>query len=87
MKDVDQLLGIMSDLNPEAVYPSDMKEAIIGYVERFGTAPLVLLDRDKCIDILIKGGMTFEDAQEYFEYNTIGSWVGEGTPVFATLIN
>ena len=30
--------------------------------------------------------MDYEEAQEYFEFNTIGSQVGEGTPAFATLI-
>jgi len=28
---------------------------------------------------------TREDAEEYFEFNTIGGWVGDGTPAFATL--
>ena len=27
-------------------------------------------------------GMTDAEAVEYFEFNTIGSWMGEGTPIF-----
>ena len=34
----------------------------------------------KCIDVLIKDGMTVEEAVEYFEFNTVGAWVGEHTP-------
>jgi len=26
--------------------------------------------------------MTQEDAQEFFEFNQFGAWVGEGTPCF-----
>ena len=29
--------------------------------------------------------MSEEEAQEYFEHNTIGAWVGEGTPLFIHL--
>jgi len=46
-----------------------------------------LLDRDKCIDILIKRDrMSYEEADDFFEFNAVGSWMGEGTPCFATLI-
>ena len=30
----------------------------------------------------MKEGMTDEEAVEYFEYNVVGSWMGEGTPIF-----
>jgi hypothetical protein len=56
-------------------------------VERFGMRPVILLDRDKCISIFVeRDGMTHEEAEEYFEFNIIEAWVGEGTPCFATLI-
>lgn len=83
---IDEFLEAMGDINPESQYPTDMKEAIIGYVERFGMEPQILLDRTKCIKILMKDGMTREEAQEFFEFNTIGSYVGEGTPCFATFV-
>ena len=82
---VDDLLERISDINCEALYPTDMKDAVIGMVERFGMQPLVLLDRDKCIEILMRDDMDAEEAEEFFEYNTIGSWLGDGTPCFATI--
>jgi hypothetical protein len=49
--------------------------------------PQILLDKKKCIDILMKQGMELEEANEYFEFNIIGSFMGkERTPCFATLI-
>jgi hypothetical protein len=31
---------------------------------------------------LVSQGMTEEEAQEYFDYNIIGAYVGERTPCF-----
>ena len=85
---IKYFLDHMQDINPDALYPTDMKDAIIGYVERAGMSPQILLDREKCIDCLVKGGIKVrDDAEEFFEYNTIGSFMGkEVTPCFATLI-
>jgi hypothetical protein len=86
MSQIDTVLEYIHEQNEEALYPTDLKDAVIGMVERFGMSPQVLLDRDKCISIFMKrDGMTREDAEEFFEVNTIGAWIGEGTPCFATL--
>ena len=29
--------------------------------------------------------MNEEEAEEYFEFNILGSWMGEGTPIFVHL--
>ena len=61
-------------------------EAIIGTVERCGqTEAVILYDKEKVIEKLMKD-MQFEDAVDYFEYNILGAYVGEGTPAFATLV-
>lgn len=83
---MDDFLDFMSEINPEALYPTDLDDAIIGFVERFGQQPLILLDKNKCLEIFQKrDGMTPEEALEFFEFNVIGAWMGEGTPCFATL--
>jgi hypothetical protein len=43
--------------------------------------PVVAYDRTIVIDILARE-MTREEAEEFFEFNTIGSWMGDLTPVF-----
>ena len=35
----------------------------------------------KCIEILVLQGMSVEEAIEYFDFNTKGSYVGEKTPI------
>ncbi len=63
--------------------------ALIGLVTRFGFEnPVALYDQDKCIQILMeRDGMDYEGAVEFFEFNTLGAWVGEMTPAFARLVS
>lgn len=84
---IKEIFEHLKEIDVEALYPTDLKGAIIGVVERFGMQPLILLDREKCIEIFMnRDGMTEEEAEEFFEFNTIGAWMGDGTPCFATLI-
>ena len=66
----------------EALLADGFDAAIVGIGERCGQPPIVVYDAEKCIDILIEGGMSREDAEEYFGFNTLGAWMGEGTPLF-----
>jgi hypothetical protein len=43
-------------------------------------------DIDRIIDILIEDGMSYDDAVEFYQYNIVGSYVGENTPSFVRLI-
>lgn len=58
-------------------------EAIIGVGRRCGQPTIVVYDADKCRRILqkrMKGDPI--DADEYFEFNVVGAWMGENTPIF-----
>tara|TARA_R100000234_G_scaffold89915_1_gene58161 strand:+ start:407 stop:643 length:237 start_codon:yes stop_codon:yes gene_type:complete len=58
------------------------EEALIGYGNQFNNH-VAIYDREKCINILMqRDGMDLEEAEEYFEYNVQGSYVGKETPVF-----
>jgi hypothetical protein len=57
--------------------------AFIGFMWRFGqNEPIAAYSQKKIIENLMADGMTFDEAQEYFEFNIIGAWVGSGTPCF-----
>jgi hypothetical protein len=57
--------------------------ALMGYAQRPGQPPVAVYDRATCIDILMdRDGLSFEEAEEFFEFNVVGAWVGEGTPCF-----
>lgn len=46
----------------------------------------IVYDIYKIIDILIKDGMTDDEAIELYEYNIAGSYVGENMPSFIRLL-
>jgi len=66
----------------EAMLADGFEDALIGIFRRFGQEPIAAYDYGKCIDILMEEGATYEEATEYFEFNVIGAWVGDGTPGF-----
>tara|TARA_R100000935_G_C2835765_1_gene167979 strand:+ start:2353 stop:2625 length:273 start_codon:yes stop_codon:yes gene_type:complete len=58
-------------------------EAILGTAKRCGQTDIIAYDVAKIIDILMtRDGMDYEEAIEYFEFNILGGWHGEGTPCF-----
>lgn len=76
----------VAEINPDALFADGFEDALIGYAERSTQSPLALYDRQKCIEILMnRDGMSEEDADEFFEFNVIGAWMGDNTPVFATI--
>lgn len=70
--------------NPDMLLADGFEEAFIGVCRRFGQPPLAAYDRAKCISILARV-MTEEEAEEFFDFNVIGAWMGEHTPVFLDL--
>jgi len=89
----------IAEYNPEALVCDGFDEAILGMAERINLGPVVAYDKDKMIEIIMRDmdvseddleeGETIEDkkyemAIEHFEYNIIGAWMGEFTPIFIT---
>ena len=58
-------------------------EAIIGSISSFGRKEIVLYSTQKILDIMVeRDDMTQEEALEFFDFNIIGSYNGEGMPAF-----
>ena len=55
---------------------------IAGVCTRYGQPTILCYDRSKVISSLESDGMTNEAAEEYFNFNMLGAWVGEDTPAF-----
>ena len=60
-------------------------DCVVGTVSRFGMSPVLCYDLHKVIAKMVADGMTEEEAYEYYSFNMIGAWVGEGTPAFICL--
>jgi hypothetical protein len=75
----------IAEHNPEALVCDGFDEAILGMAERINLGPVVAYDVEKILQIMVeRDGMTYEEAQEFFDYNIIGAWMGEFTPIFIT---
>jgi len=61
------------------------EDCVAGIVERFGQEPIVCYDIAKVLNKLQADGMEEDEALEFFHFNQIGAWMGEGTPCFITL--
>ena len=63
------------------------EKAFIGTtISAFGRKQVALYDYDKCIMVLMNdNNWDEEEAIEWFNFNTIGSWVGEDTPIFVNV--
>ena len=70
----------LAEDNPDALLYDNFEEAIIGIARRCGQPALAVYDRERCIEIL-KRHMSEEEAVDFFEYNTMGAWVGPHTPI------
>jgi len=42
----------------------------------------LVYSRSECISVLIGDGMEYDEANEYFDFNTSGAYVGEKTPIW-----
>ena len=57
--------------------------AIIGVGRRCSCPDIVAYDVNKIIAILVeRDGMTYGEAEEFYEHNIVGAWVGDQTPIF-----
>tara|TARA_B110000240_G_C13445402_1_gene430080 strand:+ start:169 stop:414 length:246 start_codon:yes stop_codon:yes gene_type:complete len=62
------------------------EKAFVGSsISAFNREQVAIYDYEECIAVLIQQDMSEEDAVEHFQYNVIGSWVGEDTPIFINM--
>lgn len=66
-----------------------LDEGFMGVGQRINQVPVAIYDRERCIealaqefrDIPVGDKDPYDEAEEYFSFNTEGSWVGERTPI------
>lgn len=66
----------------EVMLADGYEEAFVGIARRFDGAPFAVYDRNKCIKTLNEQGLNSEEAEEYFQFNVEGAYMGENTPAF-----
>ncbi len=81
----------------EVMLYDEYEDAFIGLGYQQYRGPIAIYDAKKSIEILTKNFMEDPDcegeeaaeemAQEWFDYNTIGAWYGDQTPIFIMINN
>lgn len=64
----------------ETLFADGLEEALVGVGTQFNKR-IAVFSKAKVLDIL-QQYMTLEEAEEYFDFNIAGAYVGEYTPVF-----
>lgn len=85
MANPEMIRDQLAQENEDALLADGFEQCLAGICYQAGRPPLACYDYEKCIEKLMKDGMNREEALEYFEFNTLGSFMGENTPVFVNL--
>ena len=64
-----------------AIVFDDCDSAVIGYGSQHGFESVLIYDYNLLIINCIEQGMTEEEAMEYVDYNIVGLWAGDRTPI------
>ena len=75
------IMEYIKSLYPDSLLADGFDSCVIGITQ--GTdSGRVVYDVDKMVEVCMEDGMTYEDAVEYLEFNTLNAYVGEYTPVY-----
>lgn len=78
-KDIADALSMRDE---ETLLMDNFDEAFIGFSQRINEPLLAVYSYEKMVQVCVeRDGMTYDEATEYIEYNCIGAWVGERTPI------
>lgn len=63
-------------------------EAFLGFSQRINQPILAVYSYDGLVKVCMeRDGMEWEEAVEYVDYNIVGAWVGEQTPIIVMPIS
>ena len=73
----------------DTVWYDEFDAAFVGFGWQFNVGPVVVYDQERVMEILVADGYGDSedpemDALEHFNFNVIGGYVGERTPIFLT---
>ena len=78
----------LEQLGETALLMDGFDEACIGFSQRINEPLLAVYQWQKMVQILKKRDkMDYEQAVEYIDYNCLGAWIGEQTPIIVMPID
>ena len=88
----DKLDSYLQASEESVMLYDNYEDAFVGLGYQQYKVPIAIYDAKKCVEILTDEFMLDPDCEsrdaaeemaiEYFDYNSVGAWHGEGTPIF-----
>lgn len=87
--DMDAMMQQLEDAEAMLLEPRECYDAaLIGVASRAGGMCVAAYDTRRCIDALcLHHDWERDEAEEFFDFNVIGAWIGPGTPLFVALLD
>lgn len=82
MIDKDHLMEILEE--EECLTADGFDEALVGCT--YGANVVAVYDINKMIEILMEDGTNYDDAVEFLDYNVVGAYLGEKTPLYINFV-
>jgi hypothetical protein len=81
-QEILEILNVEFD-GEEFLLADGFEDALLGTVVGACREPVACYDYQKCVEILMKtSNMDEDEAAEFLDFNTVGAYVGKGTPLF-----
>ena len=78
----EKLTENFRDIDDEALLMDGFDEACIGFSQRINEPVLAVYSYDKMVEVLMtRDGMDYDEASEFIDFNCVGAWIGERTPI------
>jgi hypothetical protein len=83
----DEILEEVTKMCPDenVIEFPDLHGALVGWANPWmndGTRPTRLVyNGEKCVELMVAGGMSYEEASEWLSINTEGGYLGPHTPI------
>ena len=82
MIDKEHLMEILEE--EECLTADGFEDALVGCT--YGANVVAVYDINKMVEILMEEGTDYEDAVEFLDYNVVGAYLGEKTPLYINFV-
>lgn len=78
----EKLNDYLNEIGEPILLMDGFDEACIGLSQRINEPMLAVYSYEKMVDLLVeRDGMDAEEAMEFIDFNCVGAWIGERTPI------
>ena len=82
MIDKENLMDILEE--EECLTADGFDDALVGCT--YGANVVAVYDINKMIEILMEEGTNYDDAVDFLDYNVVGAYLGEKTPLYINFV-